>query len=50
MQQLATSHTENLAALTAKYETKQLDERKDAEAVSSVLSFDRMLPATAEAN
>lgn len=48
MQQLADSHTQNLAALTADYQAKQLEERKDAETVSAVLFFDWMLPGTAD--
>ena len=39
MQQLADAHAQNLAALTANYRAKQLEERKDAETVSSVLFF-----------
>jgi hypothetical protein len=47
MQQLTDAHAQNVAALTADYRAKQLDERKEAENVSST---DQMLPATAEAD
>lgn len=47
MQQLADAHAQNLSALTAEYRAKKLDERKEAENVSST---DQMLPATAKAN
>jgi hypothetical protein len=44
MQQLADSHTQDVAIITQEYRAKQLDERKEAEKVSSVFFSGRIRP------